>query len=82
LLDLGLNITLIKDHAKFPVGGRLSLFKKNWETVTQDSWILHTVQGLQLEFFTVPPYQVIEQPQLDAERTQALSIEIDKLVQK
>ena len=75
-------MTLIKEFAHHPVGGRLSRFRKNWEKVTQDSWVLQTVQGLRLEFFTVPPYQVIEQPKLDVERSQALSKEVYKLYQK
>ena len=75
-------MTLIKEFAHHPVGGRLSRFRKNWEKVTQDSWVLQTVQGLRLEFFTVPRYQVIEQPKLDVERSQALSKEVNNLCQK
>ena len=65
-----------------PVGGRLSLFRKNWERITQDNWILHTIQGLKLEFVSTPPHQVIHQPQLDPEKAQALSDEVNKLFQK
>ena len=82
LLSLELDVTLIKEFAHHPVGGCLSRFRKNWEKVTQDSWVLQTVQGLRLEFFTVPSYQVIEQPKLDVERSQALSKEVNKLCQK
>ena len=69
-----------KHHYQHPVGGRLHLFRKNWEKVTQDGWILHAVQDLKLEFFTIPPYQVMEQPRLDTERTQALSNETNELL--
>ena len=64
------------------VGGCLSLFRKNWERITQDNWILHTIQGLKLEFVSTPPHQVIQQPQLDSEKVQALSNEVNKLFQK
>ena len=49
LLSLELDVTLIKEFTHHPVGDRLSRFRKNWEKVTQDSWILQTVQGLRLE---------------------------------
>ena len=60
----------------------LKLIQKELGKVAQDSWILQTVQGLRLEFFTLPPCQVIEQPKLDVERSQALSKEINELCQK
>ena len=82
LLSLELVMTLIKEFAHHLVGGRLSRFRNNREKVTQDSWVLQTVQGLRLEFFTVPTYLVIEQPKLDVERSQALSKEINKLCQR
>ena len=36
LLSLGLDTTLIKEFTHHPVGGCLSLFKKNWKKVTPD----------------------------------------------
>ena len=52
-----MDTTLIKEFTHHPVGGCLSLFKKNWKKVTQNGWILQTFQGLKLEFFMEPPYQ-------------------------
>ncbi len=41
---------------KYPVGGRLSIFLPNWRVVTEDGWVLRTLQeGYKLEFHTPPP---------------------------
>ena len=36
------------------VAGRLALFLENWSKVTQDQWVLNTVQGYRIEFLRTP----------------------------
>ena len=82
LSSLGLDISLINQYITYPGGGRLTHFVSNWRKITQDPWILQTVQGLRLEFINLPPNLQIRQPVLEADKVQALSREVEKLVQK
>ena len=41
-------------HVTCPVGGRLKRFLSNLECITQDPWVLESVQGVKLEFVTNP----------------------------
>ena len=36
------------------VTGRLALFLANWQRVTQDCWVLNTIQGYKIEFLSEP----------------------------
>ena len=36
------------------IAGRLALYLKNWQAVTQDLWVLNTVQGYRIEFLSEP----------------------------
>ena len=36
------------------VAGRLTLFRDNWEKVTQDQWVLDEVTGYRIEFLSTP----------------------------
>ena len=51
--DLGLN-PMVGENLH--IGGRLRYFLPNWQKLTQDSFILQDVQGLQIPFLT-PPVQ-------------------------
>ena len=82
LSSLGLDISLIHQYITYPVGGRLTHFVSNWKKITQDPWILQTVQGLRLEFINPPPNLQIRQPVLEVDKAQALSREVEKLAQK
>ena len=45
---------------QIPVGGRLTHFLKEWENITQDSWVLSVIRGgLFLQFHTLPPLSEI-----------------------
>ena len=81
LSSLGLDISLINQYITYPVGGRLTHFVSKWK-ITQDPWILLTVQGLRLEFINPRPNLQIRQPVLEADKAQALSREVEKLAQK
>ena len=39
-----------------PLAGRLQYFKRNWEKITQDQWVLQAIQGYKVPF-TQWPYQ-------------------------
>ncbi len=47
----------IKSVTITQVAGRLTLFRDNWEKVTQDQWVLDTVTGYRIEFLS-PPTQL------------------------
>ena len=38
----------------FPVAGRIKHFHINWSQVTQDQWVLDTIQGYRIEFTEIP----------------------------
>ncbi|KAM4748674.1 LOW QUALITY PROTEIN: uncharacterized protein WCC33_006046 [Rhinophrynus dorsalis] len=44
------------------VGGRLAHFFHHWCGLTADPWILQTVKGFQIEFFTTPCQHVLPRP--------------------
>ena len=37
-----------------PLAGRIANFLSNWEDITQDEWVLHTIMGFQIEFLQKP----------------------------
>ena len=39
---------------KWVIAGRLGLFLNNWLKVSQDQWILDTIQGYRIEFLREP----------------------------
>ena len=47
-MALHLDMTLVTQNANRPVGGRTSQFIPNWHKLTQDQWVLDTVQGYHL----------------------------------
>ena len=74
---------IVQQEAQLPVGGRLAHFAKNWREITNDPWILETIQGYQVEFHSIP--QQIRCPnkiRLDATQSQALTKEVEELVRK
>lgn len=48
------DLNLIPVERELPIGGRLRFFLPNWQKLTQDSFILQVVQGLQIPFITTP----------------------------
>ena len=44
------------------IAGRLAAFQENWKKVTQDHWVLHTVQGYQLDLISIPSQRDAPRP--------------------
>ena len=65
------------------VAGRVSHFLPNWEVLTQDQWVLHTVAGHQLDL-TSPPRQahVPQQIQTTTENATLITVEVAELLSK
>ena len=63
--------------------GRVKLFTHNWEKITQDQWVLQSIQGVMIEF-TTTPYQVIAPPKpvWTEEEWELLAKEVDSLLEK
>ena len=80
-------------HISFPtlwcqgpphVGGRLRFFRKNWERITNEGWILQMVTGCNLEFKSEPPLgpPALRERRLPKDQTAALEKEIIALLRK
>ena len=70
-------------HHTQPVRGRVSLFIPNWERITDDPWVLSSIQGYKLEFLSTPPLQSGEtQPHLGSQKDGIVSNKINKLALK
>ena len=65
------------------VAGRVSHFLPNWEVLTQDQWVLHTVAGYQLDLISAP-YQsrMPQQIQTTTENATLITAEVAELVSK
>lgn len=69
--------------SKIPVGGRLSLFIKEWEKITDDKWVLSVIrEGYKLEFQNFPPNTGIKQTCVNAKDIIILNQEVEKLLEK
>jgi len=67
----------------YPPAGRLVHYQQNWLKVTQDRWVLNTIQGYLIDFSSMPHQPVIPHcPQYSAEQTQLISEEVTELLQK
>ena len=82
LTDLGLNPNLVSRYTEHPVGGHVAFFIQNWAQISQDPWVLDTIQGYRLDLVKSPPVQRFHQPQLDSLKSVIISEEIQKLQQK
>ena len=66
-----------------PPAGRLIYFQQNWSKVTQDQWVLSTIQGYLIDFSLIPHQPVIPHcPQYSAEQSRLISEEATELLQK
>ncbi|MEW8547757.1 MAG: hypothetical protein AB2693_29975 [Candidatus Thiodiazotropha sp.] len=72
------NLGLTPSNIDYPVGGRLQYFLSNWKRLTQDSFILQLVQGLEIPFLETPT-QTSFHPQMPNQAEAAL---IDHEVQE
>ena len=71
-------------HSSQTFAGRLSLFSQNWETITQDTWVIQTVtEGYHIPLTSAPnQYSFPPTPHLSSEDTAVLEEEIKSLLQK
>ena len=70
-------------HPLAPIARRLTLFSNNWERVTQDHWVLATIQAYRLELQREPvqlrhPRETIS----SLEEQSLIHEEIQKMLQK
>ena len=67
----------------YPPAGRLVHYQQNWSKVTQDQWVLNTIQSYLIDFSSMPYQPVIPHcPQYSAEQTHLISEEVTELPQK
>ena len=77
-------ITLgVTSHVRVTTAGRLTLFLKNWSRVTQDQWVLNTIQGYRLELLREPVQTIRPRGVIVSTSEQSLiDEEIQKMLQK
>ncbi|XP_069071628.1 uncharacterized protein [Pleurodeles waltl] len=73
----------IQDGSFIQLGGRVEFFLHNWSRVTQDAWVLQTVQGFRLEFYQTLLQESIPPPlHFSRQDTSVIDSEIRELLQK
>ena len=66
-----------------PVGGRLKKFVNRWEKITNDNWVLETLnKGLKFEFEAYPKPTGIRQTYVPVQNLEIYSEEVQNLLQK
>ena len=65
-----------------PQAGKLQYFIHKWEHLTQDPWILDTIQGYRIPFREQPPVKQIPSFVFTEMERIAISTEIEKLLEK
>ena len=80
-MDLQLDMTLVTQNADRPVGGRTSQFMPNWHKLTQDQWVLATIQGYQLPLAQWPDQNLFARKSGDSQQL-VLEEELQKLIEK
>ena len=59
------------------------MFRKKWEKITQDQWVLSVLrEGLKLDFLSKPPFTGVRQTNVSAQHVYILLQEVDKLFKK
>ena len=64
------------------LAGRLCLFVENWKKLTQDLWVLNTIQGYKISFSTDPYQRGIPEFVVSNEEKVFISQEIQSLLDK
>ena len=65
------------------VAGRLQFFAQNWQIITQDPWLLQTIQGYKIELLSHPRQASLPSPPLlSPPQTSLVQEEIISLLQK
>ena len=77
-------ITLgVTSHVRVTTAGRLTLFLKNWSMVTQDQWVLNTIQGYRLELLREPVQTIRPRGvKVSTSEQSLIDEEIQKMLQK
>lgn len=66
-----------------PVGGRLLMFVKEWEKITEDNWVLSVLkEGLTFQFKTIPENTGIKHTVINAMNQNFFTEEVRKLKEK
>ena len=66
-----------------PVGGSLARNAQNWQRITNDPWVLQTVNGCEIEWIQMPIQGQRPHIPVFGEKEQAmLTVEVEKLIQK
>ena len=71
-----------KQVKTLPQAGKLQYFMHKWEHLTQDPWILDTIQGYRIPFREQPPVKQIPSFVFTEMERIAISTEIEKLLEK
>ena len=73
----------IINQNSIPVGGRVSLFLQNWNSITKDPWVLQCVKGIKLDFLATPfQNQIPNQAFFNQENQDLINKEITGLLNK
>ena len=62
--------------------GHIRHFIQQWKVLTQDPWILETVQGHIISFETIPPQTAIPPMRFSAQESEVITKELQALLQK
>ena len=81
--NTALNKEGYSDIVTFLQAGRIKAFKDNWAVLTQDPWVLQTVQGFKLPL-VAQPVQTIVPPQMmfPSDQQLLISSEVESLLRK
>ena len=56
------SVSIVARCPEIPVGGRLSHFLTDWESITSDRWVLELIrEGYKLEFIQKTPFRGIKE---------------------
>ncbi len=70
-------------YPHIPVGGRLKYFLQEWEKITDDQWVLSTIQhGLKLDLLTIPPWSGVKETFVNAQNLPIILSEVESLLEK
>jgi hypothetical protein len=76
-------LPLIHLNVNCPIAGRLKHFLPNWESITQDPWILQVVKGYPIDFSETPVQVHPPKPMIVSVENQVLiETEVQKLASK
>ena len=77
------NVCTIARYPEIPVGGRLSHFLKEWETITADKLVLELIRGsYKMEFLHKPPFRGVKETIVPKHQEISTAKEINNLLSK